>query len=50
MCNGLSFFRIGTSCGSCEHGNESSRSINGGTFIDQVRDYQLLRKVSAKSS
>jgi hypothetical protein len=30
--------------GSCEHGNESSGSINGGEFPDQLRDYQLLKK------
>jgi hypothetical protein len=29
---------------SCEHGNESSSSVTGGKFLDQMSDYQLLNK------
>jgi hypothetical protein len=36
--------------GSCEHGNEPSGSIKVGENIDQVSDYQLLKKVSAPCS
>jgi len=28
---------------SCECGNEPSGSINGGIFLDQLGDYQLLK-------
>jgi len=31
---------------SCEHGNESMSSIKGGRCFDQVRDYQILKKIS----
>jgi hypothetical protein len=27
---------------SCEHGNESLRSVKGGKFLEQMSDYQLL--------
>jgi hypothetical protein len=30
----------------CEYGNESSGFIKGGEFLDQLRDYELLRKDS----
>jgi hypothetical protein len=30
--------------GSCEHGQELSRSINAGTFFDVMSDYQLLKQ------
>jgi hypothetical protein len=33
--------------GCCEHGNEISDSIKGGEFLDQLSDYQLLKKDSA---
>jgi hypothetical protein len=33
--------------GCCEHGNEHSVSIKGGEFVDQLSDYQLLKKNSA---
>jgi hypothetical protein len=33
--------------GSCEHGDEPSYSIKGGEFLNQMSDYQLLKKVSA---
>jgi hypothetical protein len=32
--------------GSCEHGNEPSGSIKGGTFLYQLSDYQLYIKKS----
>jgi hypothetical protein len=28
--------------GFCEHGNEPSGTINGGEFLDQLSDYELL--------
>jgi hypothetical protein len=33
--------------GSGEHGNEPSGYIKGGEFLDQMNDYQLLKKDSA---
>jgi hypothetical protein len=33
--------------GSYEHGNEPSRSIKGGEFLDCVSDYQLVKRASA---
>jgi hypothetical protein len=30
--------------GSCEHGNEPSGSMKGGEFLDQINDYQFLKK------
>jgi hypothetical protein len=33
--------------GSCEHINETSASIIGRDFLDQLKDYQLLKKDSA---
>jgi hypothetical protein len=30
--------------GSCEHNNEPSGSIKGGEFLDQLGDYQILKK------
>jgi hypothetical protein len=35
----------GSAMGSCEHGNETSGTINGGEFFDQLRNYQILRGV-----
>jgi len=35
---------------SCEHGNESSNSIKRWEFINQICNYQLLRKDSAPLS
>jgi hypothetical protein len=32
--------------GSCEHINEPSGSIKGGTFLDHLSDYQILREYS----
>jgi hypothetical protein len=29
---------------SCEHSNEPSGSINGGEFLDELSDYQLLKE------
>jgi hypothetical protein len=34
--------------GSFEHGNKPSDSIKGREFLDQLSDYQLLKKVSAQ--
>jgi len=34
----------GSETGSCEHGNEPSGSIKSGEFLDQLNDYQLLKK------
>jgi hypothetical protein len=31
---------------SCEHDHESSGSIKGGEFLDQLSDYQLFKKDS----
>jgi hypothetical protein len=33
--------------GFCEHGNEPSGFIKGREFLDQVRDYRLLKKAGA---
>jgi hypothetical protein len=33
--------------GSCERGNEHYGSIKGGKFLDQLSDFQLLKKDSA---
>jgi hypothetical protein len=33
--------------GSYEHGNEPSGSVKGDEFLDQMNDYQLLKKDSA---
>jgi hypothetical protein len=32
--------------GCCEHGNEPSGSVKGETFLEEISDYQLLRKDS----
>jgi hypothetical protein len=32
---------------SCEHGNDPSVCINDGKFLDQVSDFQLLKRDSA---
>jgi hypothetical protein len=29
--------------GSCKHGNELSNFINGGKFLEQLKNYQLLK-------
>jgi hypothetical protein len=34
--------------GSCEHGNEPSESIKSGELLDNVSDYQLLKKDTAQ--
>jgi hypothetical protein len=36
--------------GSCGTGNEPSSSIKGGEFVEQLSDYQLLKKDSASFS
>jgi hypothetical protein len=33
--------------GSCEHGNEPLGSVKDGKFLDQLNNYQLLKKYSA---
>jgi hypothetical protein len=33
--------------GSCEHGDEPSGPIKGRKFLDEVSDYQLLKKDSS---
>jgi hypothetical protein len=33
--------------GPCEHGNEHSGSIKGGGFLDQLKDYERLKKEPA---
>jgi hypothetical protein len=33
--------------GSCEYGNATSGSIKDGEFLEQLSDYQLLKKNSA---
>jgi len=33
---------------SCEHGNEPSGSIKGAKFLDQLSNYQLLKKDPAQ--
>jgi hypothetical protein len=35
---------------SCEYGNESSDSIIGGAFLDQMINYQVVKKHSAQYS
>jgi hypothetical protein len=35
---------------SCKHSNEPLGSIKDGAFLDHLRDYLLLRKVSAQWS
>jgi hypothetical protein len=30
--------------GCCEHGNETLGSLEGGKFLEQLSDYQLLKK------
>jgi hypothetical protein len=30
--------------GSCEYGNERSGSMKGGEFLDELSEYQLLKK------
>jgi hypothetical protein len=36
--------------GSCEHGNESSVSIQGGGHLDKLSDYQILKRDSVPYS
>jgi hypothetical protein len=43
----LSGSGYGPAAGSCEHGNEHSRSIKGGEFLDYLSDYWLLKKTFA---
>jgi hypothetical protein len=38
-------FKIGSSGGSCEHGNCSSDCINVGEFIDQLSDHSFPKKI-----
>jgi hypothetical protein len=38
------FMRLTIGSSSYEHGNEPSISIDGGEFVYQLRDCQLLRK------
>jgi hypothetical protein len=42
----FSWFKIGSSAGSCEYNTELSLSIKGGQFLDQLRDCQPLEKHS----
>jgi hypothetical protein len=35
---------------SCKHGNETSGSVNGGDFIDQLNDYWLFKDSALWSS
>jgi len=35
---------MGSVAGCCERGNEPSRSMKGGIFIHQFRDYHILKK------
>jgi hypothetical protein len=44
---GIYWLRAGSRMGSCEHGNELSGSINDREFLNQLSDYQLLKKDSA---
>jgi hypothetical protein len=37
----------GPAAGCCEHGNEPMGSIKGSGFLDELRDYKLLKKDSA---
>jgi hypothetical protein len=39
----------GPVAGSCEHGNETSGSINGGEFLDQLSNYKLLKDYASCS-
>jgi hypothetical protein len=39
MWTGRIWLRIGTSGGSCEHGNKPSGSIREGEFFDKMSDY-----------
>jgi len=48
MSTGRLCLRIGTSIGSCEHGDEHSGSIKGGKFLDYLSDYQLLTEDSTE--
>jgi hypothetical protein len=36
---------LGPVAGSCEHDNETSGSIKGGEFLDQLSDYQFLKRI-----
>jgi len=36
--------------GPCDHGNECSRSIQGGKFLDQLRNFKLFKKDFAPRS
>jgi hypothetical protein len=42
--------RIVVSNGSCEHSNEISGSIKSGEFLDQLSDYDPLKKDSTQWS
>jgi hypothetical protein len=46
MCSysGFSWLRIGSVANCREHSSESSGSVNGGAFLYQMSDYELLKK------
>jgi hypothetical protein len=44
---GLIWLRIGSSGGSCEHGNEPSGSINCWEVLDWLHNWRLLKEGSA---
>jgi hypothetical protein len=44
---GLIWLRIGTSEGSCEHGNVPSGSIKCWEYLEELHNWQLLKKSSA---
>jgi hypothetical protein len=50
ICTGFNWLSIGSRNGSCEHGTEGLVSIKGGKFLNQLNDYQLLKKDSASWS
>lgn len=45
--SGVICSRIGTRGASCEHGNNLSGYIKYGEYVDQLRNYQLLKTDSA---
>jgi hypothetical protein len=50
MWAGYSWLRIRSGDDFSEHGDALSGSVNGGGFVDQLSDYQLLKKDSASWS
>lgn len=44
MWTGLIQLTTGSMVGLCESGNGHSDSINGTQFLDQLNDYELLKK------